>query len=93
MIVKAESDNLWYSTDNVKARQIADRWLNMRRYHTHGVSRYEAIPFTSFEDREPHVERVLKHRMVVLLMIGAAIPPFAPKTAQHARKLPIERKK
>jgi quinol monooxygenase YgiN len=43
---------------------------------------------TPFEDREPPVERVLKHRIVVLLMIGAKIPPFAPKTAQHSRKLP-----
>ncbi len=27
--------------------------------------------FTIFEDREPLVERVLKHQVVVLLMIGA----------------------
>jgi hypothetical protein len=43
----------------------------MRRYHTHGVSRDGAIQLISFENREPLVERVLKHRMVVLLMIGA----------------------
>ncbi len=44
--------------------------------------------FTTIAARPPLVERVLKRRVVVLLMIGAEIPPFAPKTAQHSRKLP-----
>jgi hypothetical protein len=42
------------------------------------MSRDEAIQFASFEDREPLVERVLKHRMGVLLMLGTTNgSPFA----------------
>ena len=73
----SESNNLWYSTDNVKARQIADRWLDMRRYNTHGVSRYKAIQCTSFEDREPLVERVLA------LDHGPKVHPFLGQRVSH----------
>src|SRR5215469_7171162 len=45
--------------------------------------------FTSFEYREPLVERVFKHRIVVLLNIRAKIPSFESKSAHSSRKLPI----
>src|SRR5215467_2417045 len=44
--------------------------------------------FTSFAYREPLVERVFKHRIVVLLNIGAKIPSFESKSAHSSRKLP-----
>jgi hypothetical protein len=55
----------------MKARQMADWWLNIRRYNLQRVSIDEAIQFPILEYREPLVERVLTHRMVVLLTLRA----------------------
>ena len=45
--------------------------------------------FTSFEHREPLMERVFGHRIVGLLDIRAKIPSFESKRAHSSRKLPI----
>jgi Transposase len=48
--------------------------------------------FTSFEYREPLVERVLKYRIVVLLMIGGNVPASRAKPAHLVGQLPtVER--